>query len=457
MSVQILKTFEKFRQKINNNGIILTTNYEEFEEKYLKAKLENKQTNKIRVNCLLKCGHEVNVNIASIMYIRTDKITKNKTIEICSECLVYNRYKELFFTQNCELITSYEEFLSEGKKFKNFEQMIIKYKATCGHENLIGIKSFKECYGRLCKECMIAKQHNKTIEDTNGMEDKCIQIFVNKIKHYFDTKLTDDGCLADLAIKNINDKKDKWLMIQIKTTNNNNDNKYSYTFGKTDKYKNCIIICTCINNDKLWIFDGNDVNTKTISISKSKKHTNEVDINQLCEKIISYIKIIPLYSFDEINIPISKSTQIEQIYRKHREEKCYYLNFIYPDETNLRYDFKINEYKIQEKVATVNSKISVTFTISKTTGNNIKTPYEKGDNDFYWIHFPCKQKFLILPEQVLIDDNYIKSDKTIGRKAIYINTDKIQQLGHKWNRYLFDYNNNDKTLLTTLFKPLDKT
>ncbi len=443
--MSIKNTFEKFKECIYNNGYELVTNYEDFEKKIIEQKQNNKKTNKIRVDCRFKCGHIVNMNIASVMYNTTD------SDKICQDCLVYDRYKQLFYEKNCKLITSFEE-IGEWKKFREIEQMTVKYIATCGHESTVGIKPFKECYGLLCKKCMKINQQKVTVDNKNGMEDKFIEILSNKINDKFDIELTDDGCLADFALRFKDNNEDKWLMVQVKTTEHIENTKYSYTFGKTDKYKNCIIICACINNDKLWIFDGNKINTKNISISKSKKHINEVTINELYIKIIEYMNILPMYSFDKINIPVSKTTQVEQNYRKHREQKCNYLNFIYPTGTNLRYDFEINEYKIQEKVATKSSENAIHYQLSKTNGNKIKTPYEKGDNDFYWVHFPDKQKFIIFPEQILIDENYIKSDKTKGRTAMYINVIYILEINHKWNKYLFDYNDDNETKLSNLFK-----
>lgn len=38
---------------------------------------------------------------------------------------------------------------------------------------------------------------------------------------------------------------------------------------------------------------------------------------------------------------------------------------------------------------------------------------------------------------------------------MYMNTDKIQQIDHKWHDYLFDYDDeNDKIKLIKFFKPI---
>jgi hypothetical protein len=72
--MSIKKTFEKYKDCIYNNGYILVTNYEDFERKIIEQKQNNKQTNKIRVDCMFKCGHIVNMNIASVMYNTTDSV-----------------------------------------------------------------------------------------------------------------------------------------------------------------------------------------------------------------------------------------------------------------------------------------------------------------------------------------------------------------------------------------------
>jgi hypothetical protein len=75
------------------------------------------------------------------------------------------------------------------------------------------------------------------------------------------------------------------------------------------------------------------------------------------------------FSFDILNTPTSYCQKQEQEYRKLRETKIHFIEFIYPNMEGTVYDFKIQE---------------------------------KGDNDFYWLN--CKNgKFYVIPESILIE------------------------------------------------------
>jgi hypothetical protein len=433
------KTYDRFVVLFKEKGLNITTTFEEFDVMCV----PKKQTNKIRVDYIARCGHRENSNIASVLYKKDFSV-------ICIQCIVYSRYKKLFEDKKCELLTSYEDFVSIGSTLPNYECLNVEYKAACGHLNIGGIKPFKEGWGENCKECNnLLQQSSRMLEDgssgANSLEDDNISILIEKLKDKYNIKLTDDGCLADLAIKH-NKTDDKWLMVQIKSTGAKSD-RYSYVFKGSDKYKNCLILCIC--NEKMWHFNGNNMKTKTISISRSRKFENEIkNSEELCTIIDEYVKNIPLFKFDEINIPISRTTKVEQIYRIHRETKCNFLDFVCPNRTNLRYDFTVNGYKVQEKVGGLYNT-----SLNRTSGNNTKYPYKKGENDFYWIHMPCKRLFLLFPEGVLIDDGYIETENQNGRNAICYNLKNISEKDNKWNKYLFDYENLEEERLGLMFSP----
>jgi hypothetical protein len=56
------------------------------------------------------------------------------------------------------------------------------------------------------------------------------------------------------------------------------------------------------------------------------------------------------------------------------------------------YDFFINNFKVQEKVCQ-NYGNSIYANLSKSNGRNKRQSYDKGDNDFYWLHFPDKKNY----------------------------------------------------------------
>jgi hypothetical protein len=184
-----------------------------------------------------------------------------------------------------------------------------------------------------------------------------------------------------------------------------------------------------IKNDiRFWIFNGNKIN-KDISIGKfnSKHKQNEVNLHNLRDQIEQEIKKYPLLKFSNINIPISKNHKREQYFLKIREQKCYFYDFKYLKGSNLRCDFKLNNKKFQEKICNNrNGKNSL-----HATSDN---PYKKGQNDFYWFHFPDEQRFLFLTEQILIDNGFIKTDKQEGKNNFYFNITDI-----RYKNYVFNY------------------
>ena len=119
--------------------------------------------------------------------------------------------------------------------------------------------------------------------------------------------------------------------------------------------------------------------------------------------------------------------------------KC---NFI--DVSNyLHYDFIINNKKVQEKVGThCKNSNKIFFSLCKRNGsiNGVSKfkPYSVGDNDLYWLHFPNKKIFYLLPENKLVkDDNTIKRSLNI---TVDTNGNPVNQ---NMKDYLFTYNNID--------------
>jgi hypothetical protein len=74
--------------------------------------------------------------------------------------------------------------------------------------------------------------------------------------------------------------------------------------------------------------------------------------------------------------------------------------------------------------------------------------YEIGDNDLYWLHFPDKKHFYLLPETDVMDEN--------GniRKYIYISLCNETQTpkNKNWNKYLFKYDDIDYVRLSDVIK-----
>jgi hypothetical protein len=163
-------------------------------------------------------------------------------------------------------------------------------------------------------------------------------------------------------------------------------------------------------------------------------------MNNLLIKLNEYYNILPKFTYNDINISISKNYIKQQEFRQYREEKCNFLEFEYPTRHQLVYDFKINDKKIQEKTGhiTNNKEHQIQFNIQKSNGKNKQTPYQEGDNDFYWLHCPDKEHFLIIPE-----------DYVIGTPSIFIN---FENTGAWYNDFLFKYSSMCEIDIINIFK-----
>jgi len=153
---------------------------------------------------------------------------------------------------------------------------------------------------------------------------------------------------------------------------------------------------------------------------------NEITINNLSNEIIKYYNKIPKFTLEEINIPISKNQKKEYEFRQLRESKCNFLNFEYPQRSQLSHDFLVNSKKIQEKVSRIEKKYNYIF--CSMHKHNYKF-YKLNDNDFYWLHYPDKIHFLLIPAKEMLQPG---TDDILA-SIYFANT--------KWLKYKFNYNN----------------
>ena len=289
-----------------------------------------------------------------------------------------------------------------------------------------------------------------------NMEFECIKYLNEMLNQKFIIKKLFDGCKADLALKPKNCDIDEWIGIQIKSTQRKvkNNNSEAYKFDLSKDYENLIIICICLEDNNTWIFENNFVRhiktTLTISDnSKYNKYKTDNNIMYILENYYNNSKI-KKFKLGELDTPGSKNTQTEYEYRKIREEKITFLDFINNEMEGLVYDFKIGDKKIQEKVGGYPHKNINTyhFTFSKMKGRiegkKIRQTYEIGDCDFYWLNCKNSSIFYVIPESILIEKGYIgNSDGKIKSITISKTNKKIF-----WTEdYLFNYENLDKEKL----------
>ena len=196
----------------------------------------------------------------------------------------------------------------------------------------------------------------------------------------------------------------------------------------------------------MWLIPYEDVKgQKSVKISiKSKYNHYEVTPDNIKEKLTNFYNNIPNFQFDILNTPTSDTHKQEQFYRKLREEKLDFIQFIYPEFEGTVYDFKIFDKKVQEKVGFIckNNPNSFGFHINKSNGKKSNCSYKLGDNDLYWLHCKNTSRFYVIPESILIENGFIGDN---CKQHLYISPTNINT---KWtDEYLFNYDNIDKERL----------
>ena len=353
----------------------------------------------------------------------------------------YNIMKQNFSNKECELLTTLDEYINN--KMKTIDKYLVK--AKCGHVHLVYYHMFlSRNSGIICKEC-IAKKNSELVHTSNNLSETYgINILKKFILDDFEIKINDECVSSDVAIKPKNIKEDLYLPIQIKTTERINYDCYGFTINN-NKYKNMLLILICLNEEKIWIInDIENINLKgKLNITKKSKYEKYfIKNNSLLNNILLdyYNNLNYNKTYEEINTAITKCVQTEQFYKKLRETNLPFIKFIYDDLKYQVYDFKINNFKIQEKTITFNKKKKkYIVNLSKRGKNNKLQPYESNDNNYYWLHCRNNEEFYVISEKILFEYGFI-ADKQINIKGrINLNTNNSIWL----EEYKFSYNNLD--------------
>jgi len=425
-----------------------------FEQNKCSLKTETYENQYDKLNYIASCGHN---NIISFkLFIKGNgRKCKNCALEIPT----YELMSSQFENKKCKLSYTKEEM--EDCYVNNKQKL--KYIASCGHQNEVSWKNFNGLnQGINCPSCVdkntgIKLKEFRTGDNKNTLQQEYnnINYFKGLIENYFTIIKTFDGCKADIAIKKNTEINDLWLGIQVKTTNKKTYREQYYFRLNNGKYNNCILLCICDEDKKMWLIPYEEVDgLKTIGIAKKSKYNKyEVNNDNLIEKINNYYELSNTFSFDILDTPTSNCQKQEQEFRKIRETKINFIEFKNNDIEGLVYDFMICSKKVQEKVGTIthNNVNSYSFTLSKNAGRiNGKCchgPYEEGDNDFYWLN--CKNNlFYVIPEDALIVNGYVGKDTK--KEKLYVSQTNENT---EWcNAYLFDYNNVDKERLLKIIQ-----
>ena len=366
---------------------------------------------------------------------------------------IYENIVKEFNKRNCKLLISkeeYNEIKNNSKKF-NFK---LNYIASCGHNHYVFYNVFKSRNtGILCTPCKKNEiGQNKKQKIKNEEISKIYNIeqefnFINEFKKIIEKKFyiikAFDGCNIDIIFKPKNIFIDEWVGIQVKTTYKI---RLTYSFHINNLYKNCLILLYCIEDKNIWLIPENIIkNQKKISIGINKSKYNIYKVDNIILKLNELYNNTTKFCFNLLNTPTNIYQKREQTFRKYREENILFLNFTYDEIEATVYDFKINNLKIQEKVALLHDNNLCIFQLCKNNGvlkgKKNKSQYDIGDNQFYWLNCDNKKYFFVIPEQILINKGYI-GNININRNKQFLKITVKEKLHFKsiWLKpYMFNY------------------
>jgi hypothetical protein len=374
----------------------------------------------------------------------------------------YEKIKGIFEEKGCKLLTTEKEFIDNNMDAKFSKYNII---SSCGHERLnCRFKEFKSRnVGVLCSDCSNIEKIKK-LKNNNGQKIERISIELLKkyVNNKFDIEIMNEATKVDIGIRLKENNNNLWFPIQLKACSKSKYTVFNFSMNRNN-YDNMLIICISLEPVKFWLFNGNDNNvrdTDKISIGiKSKYNSNEVELENLEEKLIENIKLYPEYykTLEELNIPLSKNIIKEREFIDYRIKNFPNINFIQAD-NNTSVDFTINSYKIQEKVGYFdnNSKVSVRFNLIKSGGCKTKKPYNINDNDYFWLNIPNKEQFLLIPSQILYDNGLLAKETENEEKrktALQFCTNNIPE----WlKEYIYEYKSETEKIIQEIFNNLPK-
>lgn len=354
------------------------------------------------------------------------------------------------------MITTKKEF-NEVHGTVRINDMKFTIISSCGHTtyNSMYYEFVRRNVGVKCKECTL-QNAIEFARANSKIDGVCKVVIIEKMgvdllrKHCEETLeivKTRETCEADILVRPLGSKVDSWLKVQLKVTSLKHG-----IFNMHREYNGIIILCINLVREKFWIFDGSKDIGKTISIISDTGKYSQFKVENICEELlIWYNKNIYNITFEIGNTPQLKTSQLEYEFVKHREEKINFITFIQNEMDGLVYDFKIGDKKIQEKVCSLKNKNNNEFvTLHKGVGIGKKQPYQKGDNDFYWINSRNKQLFYLLPESEMIEQGFIGTDEQDGKISLFLRKHK------NWiDKFKFEYDTinepkNKKALLKLL-------
>lgn len=374
--------------------------------------------------------------------------------------------KDAMDKNGCGLLTTFEEFEEKRKNVlqKYYQTVRVDYIATCKHQMNVAVTNFLvRKTGLVCLEC--SKINARKIKQERGhihgvvIENEGCAIIEPLLKDKYDIHRTKEGCRCDIAIRKKRIDEDKWLNIQLKVNNRLSYGMYSFS-GLDKDYSDMLLACINIGEQKIWIIPYNELNVKSkLNISiKSKYDKYLVQHDKIDEYINKYYDTCKQTTYEESMTPISELQQREQEYIRKREKYISFLKFQYLDIQNTPTDFIVNGFRVQEKVVGYVAKKDM-LVVGFASNNGISNEgirqfrtYRFGENQYYWLHSSIDNRFWIIPEGKLCDEEYIsKSDETKSRKNLSFKSTMYSE-DKKWlAKYEFTYDNPDVERITEMF------
>ena len=239
------------------------------------------------------------------------------------------------------------------------------------------------------------------------------------------------------------------------------------------------ILLFCVEEQRIWLINGNDVTISKISIGKNSMYSiYEVGLKDIEKHFISTYYSYTGYTkcIEVLDVPISDQQKQEHDYNRFREQLFPDLMFYYPESNNSVFDCIINNvYKIQDKVITMYYKLKSHDSKTKRNIHSYEVrlkrsrryaniAYKLGDNDFYYFHLPDHKGAYIIPEKQLYDHDFIsKADEDLvitSNLSLYPYHTKAQlrNVQNGWmNDYLYFYEHDGvKQKIMDIFQKNDR-
>lgn len=377
----------------------------------------------------------------------------------------YYKHKSIIESKNCILLTTEDEY-------KTIKKTNIKYRiiSSCGHEINIFMNVFiQRETGVICSKCKKQKVTQKKIENNdysliNGnnpsilIEYEGFLYFKNLLQEKYEFKKTIEGCLADFCIKKKCSTEDLWIPIQLKTSKNE-----KYEFHVEGKYVDMLIFFINMKYEKkkIWIMNGNmliDQKKISIGVNKSKYSKYEVNETNIFDYIESISEEVVHKDFESFNTGSTLYLKREKKYAYKREKLLDFIKFEYSEIGYNCTDFMIGTIKNQEKTSESYKNTGIRYCLCKR-GKSYKKetyiPYDKNDNDYYWLHLCNTNKVYVIPQKDLIDFEFITDTKK-GKKQIVLfpnATVKNRSKNVYFNKFLYNLDDkNDIEKIKSIFK-----